>query len=103
MKYIWVSGGALWSAAFFIIKLGICLELIFKKKLCNIGKQGLTFSRLVCYNNLARRGIAQLVEYRTPNPLVEGSIPSAPAKFFSWEWRFAHLFERWWINAYLRY
>ena len=35
----------------------------------------------VCYNiQVAYRGIAQLVEYRSPKPWVAGSNPPAPAK-----------------------
>ena len=39
----------------------------------------------MCYNNVrcgktAHRGIAQLVEYRSPKPWVAGSNPPAPAK-----------------------
>ena len=34
----------------------------------------------MCYNNQVHRGVAQLVEYRSPKPWVAGSSPPAPAK-----------------------
>ena len=36
--------------------------------------------RIILYNILVHRGIAQLVEYWSPKPWVVGSSPSAPAK-----------------------
>ena len=41
-------------------------------------------SMQIWYNNqvVRHRGIAQLVEQRTPNPCAEGSIPSAPANLY---------------------
>ena len=34
----------------------------------------------MCYNIRVHRGVAQLVEYRSPKPWVAGSSPPAPAK-----------------------
>ena len=42
----------------------------------------LTKSGEVCYNKNRRRGVAQLVEHRSPKPRVAGSSPVSPAKAF---------------------
>ena len=34
---------------------------------------------MICYIKFVHRGIAQLVEQRSPKPRAEGSSPSAPA------------------------
>lgn len=41
------------------------------------------------------RGVAQLVEYRSPKPMVAGSIPVAPAK------NKCFILERYYVNNYL--
>ena len=44
--------------------------------------KGIDICLMACYNSeaLKDRGIAQLVEQRSPKPRAEGSNPSAPAK-----------------------
>ena len=43
-----------------------------------LAKEGVASSNLV-FRSILFRGIAQLVEQRSPKPLVVGSIPTAPA------------------------
>ena len=51
----------------------------FQKGLA-IGKR--MWYNIECYGKTVHRGIAQLVEYRSPKPWVAGSNPPAPAKKF---------------------
>ena len=48
--------------------------------------KGIDICLMACYNSeaLKDRGIAQLVEQRSPKPRAEGSNPSAPAKDVAW-------------------
>ena len=49
-------------------------------------EKGIAKARMLCYNACMapkrglHRGIAQLVEYRSPKPWVAGSNPPAPVK-----------------------
>ena len=66
-----------------------------------LAKEGVASSNLVFRSIF--RGIAQLVEYRSPKPLVVGSIPTAPAtkkcrqslvfKGFDGFYFFTHIFQ----------
>ena len=57
---------------------GILLKEYFFKKLLTFG----FLSVIIVYvaDDNANRGIAQLVEQRSPKPRAEGSSPSAPAR-----------------------
>ena len=50
------------------------------EKAASFFKKGVAFSEKACYNNQRYRGIAQLVEQRSPKPRVQSSSLCAPAK-----------------------